>query len=335
MSFPLSPAQRQLAILAALDSAGSAAYNLSLALEFDGPVDAARLAAALAEAAARHDGPMTGCDIEAGTQRADPNPRVPLAIEDVAAEDIEPRLSVLAAEPFDIARPPLLRAHLLVVSQDRAILLLVALHIALDGLALQVLVDETARLYSGEKLPAGAARMRDYVAWQEAQLPTPEWQAHRDWWRAALNDPPAGPDLVIARRRPAARRYAGARAIRDIDPRCSNGQRPRRRALTIPMALLAATAGAMVRLGAGDDGPGDRRPYAGRGLPGGERVVGYCTHLAPDPPCALRPTRPCARCSPKPKPGSSTPTPTPTTRSPRSSVRSTCAATRRARRWSR
>lgn len=278
-SFPLSLAQRQLATLAALDPAGSAAYNLSLALEFDGPVDARRLAAALADAAARHDGPMSGCDGEAQTQRADSTRRLPLAIEDVAEADIEPRLSALAAEAFDIARPPLLRAHLLVVSPDRAILLLVAHHIVLDGLAMQVLLDETARIYSDEALPAVPLRMRDYVAWQEAQLSTPQWRAHREWWQAMLTDPPPGPDLVVTRRRPATRRYAGARATHDLDPALL-ARLPRRAGATIPMALLAATAGAIVRLGADRDlviGV----PYAGRGLAGGERLVGYCAHLLP------------------------------------------------------
>jgi amino acid adenylation domain-containing protein/non-ribosomal peptide synthase protein (TIGR01720 family) len=281
-SFPLSLAQRQLALLAAFDTAGSAAYNLALALELDGPVDASRLATALTEVAGRHDGPMTACDGEADTQRTDPAPRLPLAIEDVAETEIEPRLSALAAEPFDIARPPLLRAHLLVISPARAILLLVGHHIVFDGLALQVFVDEVAVRYSGKTLPPVTARMRDHVAWQRAQLDTPEWRAHRDWWRETLVDPPAGPDLLLARHRPPSRRYAGARAVRDLDPALLEAVRSAAGAkgATLPMALTAAVAATMVQLGAGDDiviGV----PYAGRGLPGGERVVGYCAHLLP------------------------------------------------------
>src|SRR6185437_15320293 len=117
---------------------------------------------------------------------------------------------------------------------------------------------------------------------QRTQLDTPEWRAHREWWREALADPPAGPDLLIARHRPPARRYAGARAIRDLDPALLETTRQAAGGMgaTLPMALTAAVAATMVRLGAGDDivlG----MPYAGRGLPGGERVVGYCTHLLP------------------------------------------------------
>lgn len=281
-SFPLTRAQRQLAILAKGDPAGASAYVTAFAVNLMGFVDQRRLAEAIAEAAARHDGPMNSIDAEAGLQRSDPAQRLLLTIDPTSEDTLEVQLAAAIDEPFNLARPPLLRAKLLTVTNDHSVLLLVAHHAVFDGLSLQILMDEAARLYAGDVLPPPKKLMRDYVAWQNEKMATAEWAEHGEYWRGQLAGVLNNAELACANPRPATRRYRGARVTQKIEP--ASLDRIRREAassgVTLSMATYAAWAALLQRAGAGRDlviGV----PYAGRGMPESERLVAYCAHFLP------------------------------------------------------
>lgn len=281
-SFPLTPAQRQLAILAKGDPAGGSAYATAFAVNLHGVIDQSRLAEAIADAAARHDGPMNSIDAEAGLQRSDRAQRLLLTIDPTSEDALEEQLAAAIDEPFDLARPPLLRAKLLTVSSVRSVLLLVAHHAVFDGLSLQILMDEAARLYAGDVLPPPKKLMRDYVAWQNDKMATAEWAEHGDYWRGQLAGVASHNELACANPRPATRRYRGARVTQKIEP-ASLDQIRRGAAssgVTLSMATLAALAALLQSAGAGRDlviGV----PYAGRGMPESDRLVAYCAHFLP------------------------------------------------------
>src|SRR4051812_35771900 len=119
---PLSYAQQRLWVGDQLDP-DAALYNLATTLRLSGPLDRAALAAALDGMVARHEALRTGFVAEAGTPAQVVHPAAPLtlAIVDLAelpAAAREHRARELAAEdaiaPFDLTRPPLLRAKLVV-----------------------------------------------------------------------------------------------------------------------------------------------------------------------------------------------------------------------------
>ncbi|HET9442030.1 MAG TPA: amino acid adenylation domain-containing protein, partial [Acidimicrobiales bacterium] len=96
-------------------------YNITALLPLDEPVDAAAVAAALADLTGRHEILRTGFVAEAGRpwQRIAPAVEVELGQTDlraVPAAEVDGRLRRGIAEhdarPFDLERPPLLRAHL-------------------------------------------------------------------------------------------------------------------------------------------------------------------------------------------------------------------------------
>jgi glutamate-1-semialdehyde aminotransferase len=111
-AFPLTKAQRQLAALAAADPAGAAAYAVPIAIDLNGPVDHDRLALAVARVAARHDSLRAALDPDAGTQRIVADAEVRLQVRDIAEDELDGAMVLAIAQPFDLARPPLLRAFL-------------------------------------------------------------------------------------------------------------------------------------------------------------------------------------------------------------------------------
>jgi amino acid adenylation domain-containing protein len=209
--YPLSVAQSVqwfAAWMAEGDGIGARKMPEILALE--GAVDRAALQAALGALVARHAALRTAFLEVAG----EPAQAIREAVEAVEVPCPEADLAALAAaertaalrrllqeesRPFDLARPPLLRARLVRLAGESRLLLLNLPHIISDGWSEQVLLRELAELYNafragrGSPLPALPLRYVDFAVWQQEQLPTPAFLAQRDFWLARFRDGAAAP----------------------------------------------------------------------------------------------------------------------------------------------
>ncbi|MEM8932240.1 MAG: amino acid adenylation domain-containing protein, partial [Acidobacteriota bacterium] len=157
---PLSFGQSRLWFLERLD-AGSTRYHMPFLFDFDGPLDAAALRAALLDVVERHEVLRTtyhdgvdGPEQRVGAARL-PWSTVDLTELPAAERDDEAERSALACarEPFDLEAGPMLRALLLRRTAEPPThrLVLVIHHIAFDGHSLDVLVGELRTLY-GQRL---------------------------------------------------------------------------------------------------------------------------------------------------------------------------------------
>ncbi|WP_143294837.1 aminotransferase class III-fold pyridoxal phosphate-dependent enzyme, partial [Burkholderia pseudomallei] len=239
-TLPMIRAQRQLAALAEMDPAGAVAYALPLLLALDGPLDAARLRAAVERAAARHDGLWVAMDPLSGTLRMMPPGRLTLGVQALDAAALDAQVRRQMAAPFDLKAPPLLRATLFAFADGTHALLLVGHHAALDGFSLQVLAADIAAEYRGAPLPRAASLRRVLAAHRDAERDG-RWAAARDGWRARLRDAPAGFDLDVAAPRPPMRALRGAREVRRIEAASARAWRARAAAeRTTLLALMLA-----------------------------------------------------------------------------------------------
>ncbi len=234
---PLSYSQERLWILDRFEP-GSAAYNIPAAVRFRGRLDAGALARSLAEVVRRHGALRTGFRSRDGrpVQVVEPEVAFGLGVADLSRlapgrreEELARLAAADAAAPFDLTRPPLLRAALLCLAGEPAagdwVLLLCLHHIAGDGWSLGVLVAELTRLY--EAAVRGAAADLPPLAIQYADFAV--WQRRRPRPRRARR-----PARLLARpaRRPAARPRAAGRpaaAGGAVLPRRPQHPAPRRR----------------------------------------------------------------------------------------------------------
>jgi len=115
-------------------------------------------------------------------------------------------------EPFDLARPPLLRCRLIRLAPDQHLGLLNLPHIVTDGVTDELILNELSELYGAFRAGRPAAlgeppiRYVDFVAWEKQQLTTPEIEAQRQFWLRRFADradsmelafdPPAAPAEV-------------------------------------------------------------------------------------------------------------------------------------------
>ncbi|GIH80021.1 non-ribosomal peptide synthetase [Planobispora longispora] len=223
---PLSYGQERLWFLQRLDPS-DASYNMYMVQRLRGRLSAEAFGHALDTLVARHPMLRARFPSDAGrpVQVVEPSAKLePVLVDlgDVPAAEREERATALVAEltnaPFDLEAGPLLRVHLLVLSETDHVLCLVLHHIVADGWSLKQLLGELAACYTaalrGDRadLPEPSLDYRDFAAWQRSREPS---QRDLDYWRARL----AGLEpleLPVDRPRPAVRTPSGDYRVRRI-----------------------------------------------------------------------------------------------------------------------
>jgi amino acid adenylation domain-containing protein len=280
----LSFSQERMWFMHAL-AAESAAYNIPLALQLRGPLDVRRLQAALNNVVARH--PVLSTTFPAG-ESGPTLQRGPLS--SVALDEIQLDASVaggraaldrclaeLTAEPFDLARGPLLRLTLIHVAPGEAVLLWVLHHIIGDQWSFDVLVRELAASYAARSAADALAPPGDYeryAAWHRVWFTQHRLRTELAFWRDEL----AGLEPISLTGdypRPPQPTFRGAKVrmpLEELDlPALQNLATSR--GASLAMVLLAALNVLLYRhTGRTDVAVGV--PVANRHLPGSENLVG-------------------------------------------------------------
>ncbi|OPF84592.1 non-ribosomal peptide synthetase [Streptomyces antioxidans] len=192
---PLSPLQEGLLFHALYDERGSDVYNVQMALDLRGELDAAALRDAARTVLARHENLRAAFQPGGRGQSLQVIPsdaEVPWSEEDLSGLDGAGRTAALErlladdlARRFDLRRPPLLRFTLIRLGEDEHRLLFTNHHILLDGWSGPLVMAELFELYGrrgdASGLPA-VTPYRDYLAWLAEQ----DRPAAEDAWRTAL-----------------------------------------------------------------------------------------------------------------------------------------------------
>ncbi len=233
-ALPLSFVQQRLWFLDQLEP-GNPAYNNSAAVRLTGPLDVAALERSIGAVIERHEALRTTFPGDPATpgrptvviRSSAGEPAFQLQVESVESEAIEEaaeRAREDARRPFDLARGPLLRARLLQLGPDDAVILLAVHHIVSDGWSLGVLVREVGEHYRAfvegarPALPELPVQYADFAAWQRRWLSGAVLEVEVDSWRQALAGAPTVLELPADRPRPAVREPHG-RTLRFVLPR--------------------------------------------------------------------------------------------------------------------
>ncbi|WP_147277291.1 condensation domain-containing protein [Rhodovulum sp. 12E13] len=245
--FPASPAQARFWFLERVRPGNpDNAITLRWRVTGDLPTDA--LEAAFRAVIHRHEALRTCLVEEDGAPLQEVRDAVDfkLGLVDIRAlpiDDHEARIARIAAdmagEPFDLGRPPLLRATHVRTGPGRATLLVTAHHCVFDGWSGGLLGREIGALAAEgltgrpADLPELSLHYPDYALWQEACATSPARADEIAFWSDTL----AG-----------AAHFALPPDV--ADPPAEPGAAPRRLTLPLPADVAARLPGAAARLGA-------------------------------------------------------------------------------------
>lgn len=272
----LSFTQESLWLFQHLASPDEPAYNESLAFELTGAVDPAAVRTAVRAAVERHEslrtGYRTGPDGRPRAEVLAPAPDAPDALLFADLRALTPAEAGAEADrlladhhhrPFDLGAPPLLRALLVALPDDRWLFSLTAHHIAVDDWSLRLLltgIGEDVRAIAGTGAPlprtAPAATFRDHVRRSRAAFERGEYAEQIEAWRQSLAHSPDLLGMPLDRPRPARQTFRGSSRTltvprADVEPLL---EAARRKCRTTAFPVFLAAYAVLLNRYTGQDG---------------------------------------------------------------------------------
>lgn len=220
---PLSFAQTRLWFLDQFES-DSSFYNIPLALHLEGNLNQDVLIQSLEEICDRHEALRTNFISVDGVATQVIQTQTPWTVNIVDLQHLSSSEQEIASQeltqnqaiqPFDLARDPLIRANLVILSETEHILLVCMHHIVSDGWSMGVFLQELTDLYNAyiqnqpSSLKPLPIQYGDYTLWQKQWLQGDILQRQLDYWQKQLADAPALLSLPTDRPRPAVQSFAG------------------------------------------------------------------------------------------------------------------------------
>jgi amino acid adenylation domain-containing protein len=287
---PLSFGEESLWFLQQLQG-DRADYNLSVAARLRGALDPASLARSLEAVARRHDMLRTTFMAVDGQpfRIVAAEPVVTLPLTDLGAWPADVREAELhrlaAAEtrhPFDLARGPCWRAHLVRLDARDHVLIVAKHQIVSDGWSTQVLFRDLAASYRAfaagtepalEDLPMSYA---DFAEWQRASLEGDRLDALLAYWRRRLAGAPPALDLATDYARGIVETSEDGRQTLTLSNALSGALRALSRDEGVtPFMTLLAVFGALLHHYTGQDDVLVGSPNAGRNRPELASLIGF------------------------------------------------------------
>lgn len=292
ISYPMSEAQQQLWLLAKLSDDGAKAYNDPAVLTIDGPIDLNAFTKALNQVVERHESLRTTVDPHG--ERLVVQPHTPIAPQliDLASsnnpgEAVRAHLEQLNRTLIDFVNGPIFSVTLLKVAEQRHVLVLASHHLVTDGLSMLNVLNELNTCYIAQQRGASPSlasplQFREFVRWHEEQKSTPAMAEHEAFWMRQFEVPVPPLEWPTDRPRPAVKTFNGAVRRLEIDKSLTDraAKLAESSGVTQFMLLLAVYEVLLHRL-SGQERIVVGCPSAGRGMEGGNSLVGYCAHLLP------------------------------------------------------
>jgi hypothetical protein len=296
-AFPASFAQERVWNASQADPASSV-ENIALRVWLPPGIGADTVASALRLVVARHEPLRTyfRADDDGLHQVVRGEVKVAVAHDElyddlraVAADRLEFRLyAILRAEariPFELDRPPLWRARLLLLAEDQWTLVVVAHHTVFDGTSAKILQAEMAAVCEARsdqpRLPDLPLRYADWSAWHRELWPN-SVRAVRElaYWRDRLAGAPRVHALPLDRPRTAEVDHDGAEVRFVLAPAVTDrvARLARRLGVTEFAVLFAAYAAVVARWGGQPDVVVGVQ-VAGRNRAGAARLIGMFVNI--------------------------------------------------------
>ncbi len=187
--YPQSSAQKRMFFLDQFEEIG-VSYNMPFVLEVPGQLDIQSFQHTLDTLIERHETLRTSFGLMDGepVQCVQEPGAIQFKIQEIATnepasspEKIRELIDSFV-RPFNLSRPPLLRAAAVRLPDQRNLLLFDTHHIVSDGSSRAVLMEEFVRIHSGEELPPLRLHYKDFSVWQNRMFACGRIRQQEQYW---------------------------------------------------------------------------------------------------------------------------------------------------------
>ena len=292
---PSTEAQREIWLACQLGTEASLAYNESVRVDLRGLLDWPAMRAAMQELTSRHDALRATFSADGQEMLIAEAVQVDLPAHDLSAlssaeqeESLQAHIHADVDSPFDLQHGPLLRAQLVQLANEHAVLVLTAHHIVCDGWSFGVLLEELPVLLaqansdgSSRVLPP-AESFATYAVEQTREDQNRQIGADVQYWTAELTPTPPSLDLPTDAARPQQRSFSSRREDLRVDEHEAAALRQLAASQGLSLfALLFGMYGAMVARLSGQSDVVVGVSSADQAATGLQNLVGHCVNLLP------------------------------------------------------
>lgn len=280
--YPLSSAQKRLFFLYEFDK-DSLAYNSTHLFKLKGKIEKKRLSSAFEQLIARHESLRTRFDIVDQQAVQQVLAEVSFELEILQASEKENKEVIKAfIQPFDLRNAPLIKAGLVTLSEQEAILVVDLHHIITDGVSFGVLARDFMALYNQEELPALNLQYKDFAAWQQSDIHQEDIRKERQFWLNQFAEETSLLQLPTDFPRPLANSHKGAVVAGKLDQDLTTQLKAiaDKQNSTLYMVMLAAYNILLSKL-SGQEDIVVGSDLAGRPHADLEKIIGMFIHTVP------------------------------------------------------
>ncbi|WP_411818966.1 aminotransferase class III-fold pyridoxal phosphate-dependent enzyme [Hyphococcus formosus] len=280
----LTDAQKEVWIASQMGDMQSCAFNESDSISIKGPLDANAFCKSVQDTLNSNEAFRYRISADGEYQEINSDHQLTVDVIDLsgganANERLSTYLKDLALTPFDLEKGPLVRAKLFRLSETHHIFVVYCHHIIFDGYSADLMMQEIAGRYTGERKDDGSALLPFSVY---AQQVTDGTEKHNAYWLEVFADGAPEPlDLPTDYPRPPKRLFNGSTVHRELPKSLCNGVKETAKALGVSQfsLLLSAYSALLSRLTSQEDivvGV----PTAGQAR---EEIdtIGYCVNILP------------------------------------------------------
>jgi iturin family lipopeptide synthetase B len=194
---------------------GSTFYNMTKVITLQGEIDTSRLENTLKKLLERHEVLRTSFKMVDNEPRqeihhaGDMEFKLEQSRDSGAAGEIEEIIRGFV-KPFDLSRPPLLRAGYVKTREKKEVLMFTIHHIVTDAQSQDVLAQEFQELYAGKELPDLPLQCKDYAEWQNSNEYKATINKQETYWLETLSGELPTLQLPTDYPRPPLQSYEGA-----------------------------------------------------------------------------------------------------------------------------
>ena len=217
-AFASTPSQREIWAAVMLGDDASRAFNESVSLTLEGPLEVAALQRAVASLVARHQSLRATFSTDGLTMLVAAPRDFETPVVSVQSErELRALQRAEVEHVFPLEKGPLFRVRIASSSPTSHVVIMTAHHIVFDGWSMGVCVKELGTLYSKGSVPPAPAF--DAYARGEAERPgTETYRKALDYWHARFSGTAPVLELPLDKARPRARTFHSVREDFTLSP---------------------------------------------------------------------------------------------------------------------
>ncbi|MCK4259562.1 MAG: non-ribosomal peptide synthase/polyketide synthase, partial [Halanaerobiales bacterium] len=191
--YEASSAQKRMYMLQQFDLQ-SIGYNMPSALEVEGRLNLEKVKKSFYELIRRHETLRTSFETieEKIVQRVNSFTQVEAEFNVELLEETDKTIEEVINEftrTFDLSKAPLFRVSVIIVEEDKYILMFDMHHIISDGTSMGIFVNEFVSIYEGKELDELRIQYKDYAEWQNELLRSDVMKKQEEYWVNRFSDP--------------------------------------------------------------------------------------------------------------------------------------------------